>query len=134
VEERIAYFEGYVTSHPIIKEQYDKLWETVLNPGSHTILYVFGPTGVVKTTLYKKIMRKLMEKEQKNMEKDPGIIPFIGTRAIAPEDGIFNWKDFYIRTLEDLREPLIDKKVLLNKSDEIKYGAYHNDKSTKAYR
>lgn len=68
------------------------------------------------------------------MQQDAGIIPYIGLRAIASEDGIFNWKDFYIRTLEKLQEPLMFNKVLLNKSEEREYDAYHNDKTTKAYR
>jgi GTPase SAR1 family protein len=134
VEDRIAYFEGYVANHPIIQKQFQELWESIHNPGSHSILYVFGPTGVGKTTLYKKLMSKLVERELENMEKNPGIIPYIGTRAIAPESGNFDWKDFYIRTLERLKEPLIDKKILLDEAGELKYGAYHNDRSTKAYR
>lgn len=133
-DERIAYFEGFVANHPKIQTIYEELWESIHNQGKYPILYVFGPTGVGKTTLYNKIMGELTEKERANMGKDPGIIPFVGTRAIAAESGIFDWKDFYIRTLEKLKEPLIHKKALLDPKEELKYGAYHNDKSTKAYR
>lgn len=133
-EERISYFEGYITSHPLIHKTYEGVWETMFNKGNYSILYVFGPTGVGKTTLYKKIVEELNKKKQLNMETDKSIIPFIGTRAIAPESGNFDWKDFYIRTLEKMKEPLIGKKVLLTSEDKLKYGAYHNDNSTKAYR
>ncbi|MED4853034.1 AAA family ATPase [Caldifermentibacillus hisashii] len=132
--ERINYFDNFKVNHPIISDLLGELMVDIFNKGNHSILYVFGPTGVGKTTLYNKVLEKLNDKEALNIKNNPGIIPFLGTRAIAPESGNFDWKDFYIRTLEDLNEPLIHKKVLLKKEDELKYGAYHNDKSTKAYR
>lgn len=134
IEERINYFNGYIANHPSINNIYNDLWETVENNGSYSMVYVFGPTGVGKTTLYNKVIKNLYKDEESNMAKNHGIIPFLGTRAIAPEYGNFDWKDFYMRTLEKLNEPLIGKKVLLSKEDDIKYNAYHNDKTTKAYR
>jgi nucleoside-triphosphatase THEP1 len=132
--ERIAYFERFIVSHPTIQNKFNEIWETVLDKGSYSILYVFGPTGVGKTTLFTKVIKELMKKEKSILEENKTIIPFLGTRAIAPESGNFEWKDFYIRTLEQLKEPLIGKKVLLNEEDKLKYGAYHKDNSTKAYR
>lgn len=134
VVERISYFERFVISHPFIQRTFDDLWETMSNNGSYSILYVFGPTGVGKTTLYKKIIGELNKKEQINIASNKSIIPFLGTRAIASESGNFDWKDFYLRTLEKMNEPLIGKKVLLTTEDKLRYGAYHNDNSTKAYR
>lgn len=134
IGERKKYFKEYKVNHPIISKLYNEVMETINDNGSYSILFVFGPTGVGKTTLYNKIIGELHKREMLNIKNDKGIIPFIGTRAIAPESGNFDWKDFYIRTLEELNEPLIHKKMLLKKEDEIKYGAYHNDKSTKAYR
>jgi AAA domain len=132
--ERIAYFERFIVSHPIIQNKFNEVWETVLDKGSYSILYVFGPTGVGKTTLFTKVIKELMKKEKSILEENKTIIPFLGARAIAPESGNFEWKDFYIRTLEQLKEPLIGQKVLLNEYDKLKYGAYHKDNSTKAYR
>lgn len=134
INERKEYFQSYKVNHPIISDLFNDVMETINDNGSYSILFVFGPTGVGKTTLYNKIIRKLLEREQLNLNNNQGIIPFLGIRAIAPDSGNFDWKDFYIRSLEELNEPLIHKKKLLNKEDELKYEAYHNDKSTKAYR
>lgn len=42
---------------------------------------------------------------------DSSLVPAVLVKAIAPQGRSFSWKDFYIRALEQLREPLVERKV-----------------------
>jgi hypothetical protein len=44
------------------------------------------------------------------MATDPGHIPVVSVEAIAPEQGTFNWRDYYLRALQALEEPLLEHK------------------------
>jgi hypothetical protein len=45
------------------------------------------------------------------MQKNPGIIPVVYVEAPAPENGSFNWGDFFKRFLHAAHEPMIGHKV-----------------------
>ncbi|MFD2330141.1 ATP-binding protein [Cohnella sp. GCM10020058] len=110
-EIKADYFRKFTVLHPALKTAFLKLFDLVSNPGNTSIILVYGPSGVGKTTLYLNTMKKIIEDEWSSLEKDPGKIPVAGIEALAPENGQFDWKEFYIRSLESLDEPLIDKKV-----------------------
>jgi hypothetical protein len=49
------------------------------------------------------------------MEIDAGRIPFISIEAVAPDNGIFNWRDHYQRMLAQIQEPAIEHKIGLDR-------------------
>ncbi len=48
---RLAYFQRYTVAHPRLMEAKEKLVTAVQNAEPNSLLFVFGPTGVGKTTL-----------------------------------------------------------------------------------
>ena len=76
-----------------------------------TIVMVVGPTGVGKTTLRLKIQQVLSEQGEPCMKTDPSRLPFVAVEAAAPDNGNFNWRDHYRRTLVELSEPMLDCKL-----------------------
>lgn len=121
-ENRLAYFEAYTIAHPKLK---DATQQTIRFIGHHSAkascITVFGPTGIGKTTLLQKVEQLLINKVLQDLQTDRGCIPVVMVEAIASESGNFNWKDFYIRSLIALEEPLIDQKI-----DYGTRGIYHN--------
>lgn len=37
-------------------------------------------------------------------------MPVVSVEAIAPEQGTFNWRDYYLRALQAMDEPLLEEK------------------------
>ncbi len=109
--ERLKYFEQKIVAHPRLKEVYQALLEAIEQPTGGSLIFVFGPTGVGKTTLRLRVEQQLIEVALAKLSQDPSRIPVVGIEAIAPESGQFNWKDYYRRALANLDEPLIADKV-----------------------
>lgn len=109
---RLAYFQQKVVAHPHLKETHHQLWRAIQQPGGASLIFVFGPTGVGKTTLRCRLEQQLWEAGRAAIERDPGHIPVVGLEvAVADADG-FRWRDYYKRALAALDEPMIDHKTL----------------------
>lgn len=110
IAERLAYFENFTVAHPKLREVYEVLMRTIAEPAGASFIFVYGASGVGKTTLRKRVEQKLLEQALPELEIDKGRIPVVGIEAVAPESRNFNWKDYYTRSLFALEEPLIDYK------------------------
>ncbi|MEM7592658.1 MAG: AAA family ATPase [Cyanobacteria bacterium P01_A01_bin.83] len=110
-EDRLTYFEQHKIDHPMLKKVFNQLLDAVDKPDKGSLLFLYGPTGVGKTTLIEKIIEKLIERSLEQLEIDRGRVPVVALEAVAPESGNFNWKDFFIRALTEFEEPLIDYKI-----------------------
>lgn len=108
--ERLAYFENYTVAHPRLKEVYEILMRTIAEPAGASFIFVYGASGVGKTTLRLRVEQKLTELALPKLESDRDYVPVVGVEAVAPESRNFNWKDYYTRALIALEEPLIDHK------------------------
>jgi ABC-type iron transport system FetAB ATPase subunit len=116
IQERVKYFESYQTNHPHLSEAKDKLLDAITNPGNRSIVMVCGPSGVGKTTLFKVVRNHIIKNF---IPTNKGHIPIVGVEAVAPDNSNFDIRDFYIRSLEALKEPLIEYKIYYE--DEINY-------------
>lgn len=115
VSDRIAYFQDYTMPHKKLEKAAERLKHSIQQPAGASLIFVFGPSGVGKSTLLRKITQELIEAALPEMEFDRGYIPIAGIEAIAPEFSNFDWKDFYVRALMALNEPMIEKKI--NRTD-----------------
>lgn len=129
--EKIDYFKNLTVAHPKLIKAYEEFKNKIDVADKNEILLIFGPSGVGKSTLFNKIIDDYNKNYLTEMLLDKGVIPIVGTEAIAPDDGRFDWKDFYIRSLTSLNEPLIDYKVNIEVHSK---GIMPSDKSKNAYR
>jgi hypothetical protein len=108
---RLAYFVGKVVAHPRLKEAHGALMSGLRRPGGASLILVLGPTGVGKTTLRLRVERQLTLEALPELERDPGRLPVVALEAVASEAGQFNWKDYYLRALTALEEPMARHKI-----------------------
>jgi hypothetical protein len=85
--------------------------DALRQPTGASLILVYGPTGVGKTTPRLRLEQPLIAEALPVMEKDPSRVPVVAVEAVAPESGQFNWKDYYKRALVALDEPLLARKL-----------------------
>ncbi|NTV62502.1 MAG: AAA family ATPase [Oscillochloris sp.] len=107
---RLAYFTSRVIVHPQLKAVYDTVVAALQQPVGAPLILVVGPTGVGKTTLRRRLEEQLVRAFLAQSVCPPEQIPVASVEALAPENGSFSWKEFYIRLLAALHEPLIEAK------------------------
>ena len=118
--QRLAYFRSYTVAHPLLQEADAALKRAILEPAGGSLILVYGPTGVGKTTLRLRVEQHLRNTFLSAAKEDPGHIPVFGFEAAAPDTGNFNWKDYYRRALLALEEPLTDYKIDYARADVVR--------------
>ncbi|WOA57218.1 TniB family NTP-binding protein [Bacillus mycoides] len=138
IEDKIEAFKRIRIIHPKMKKVMDKLKLLIEQPSGNEIIMVLGPSGVGKSTLIQSLKKDIIEKAMEELERDKSRLPLVLVELVSPDNGLFNWKDFYIRILNAMEEPLIHKKVLYKNKDgvesEKKNYANHNPRTAPELR
>ncbi|MFK9090107.1 ATP-binding protein [Bacillus salipaludis] len=111
IEEKKKFFLEHTINHPMLHRAYLKVQEKVNDAPNGKVFLVFGPTGVGKSTLCKRMKNDLILKHLSNDDRNNSVIPVVSLELPSPDNGKFNWKDLYKRMLKEIREPLIENKV-----------------------
>lgn len=107
---RLAYFHRYTVAHPQLMDTKERLLAAIQNAEPNSLVFVFGPTGVGKTTLRLKTEQLLTAELSEQLEQDRGRLAVVSVEAIAPDSGSFSWGDHFKRLLQEIDEPLVDYK------------------------
>jgi hypothetical protein len=105
------YFKAYTVAHPLLSRADKAVWDAIREPAGALLVFVFGPTGVGKTTLLAHIEKCLVEQALPRMQEDHSHLPVVKLHAMAPSARHFKWPDFYTRALMAAQEPLIAHKM-----------------------
>lgn len=109
--ERLAYFQGKIVAHPHLKLAHQALLNAIRQPADASLVLVFGPTGVGKTTLRWRMEQQLCEDLRQAIVPDPGQMAVASVEVVAPDNGDFRWKDYYLRALQALDDPLLAQRM-----------------------
>src|SRR2546430_4970057 len=96
-EERLQYFRSYTVAHPLLVEAKGRLMAAIQNSEPNSLVFVFGPTGVGKTTLRLKTEQLLTAELFEQLEQDRGRLAVVSVEAVAPESGSFSWRGSFQR-------------------------------------
>lgn len=110
-ESRLEGFRTLTLRHPLLLRAFEELWCAIRDSSPGSIIFIYGPTGVGKTTLLKGVKKHILEMMLSTMKIDPERIPIAIAQLVAPTSGSFDWKDYFKRLLIELEEPLIDHKI-----------------------
>jgi len=110
-EARLGYFKSLTIAHPLLKDADAALKQAIQEPAGWSLIFVYGPTGVGKTTLRRRVEKYLNESMAEALRQDPGMMPVVSMEAMAPDSNQFSWKHYYQRALVALEEPLICRKL-----------------------
>ncbi|HFK1452260.1 TPA: TniB family NTP-binding protein [Bacillus pacificus] len=112
LNEKINKFKKVKIIHPKMKEVMLNLKSLIEQPSGNEIIMVLGPSGVGKSTLIYELKKEIIGELIEELEGNRSILPFVFVELIASDSGVFNWKDFYVRVLQSMEEPLIKKKII----------------------
>ncbi|PIE95582.1 ATPase [Bacillus fungorum] len=118
IKEELERFKNLRILHPKMEELLIKLKTLIELPGGNEIIILMGPSGVGKSTLIEELQKRIIKSLIKELEENKSKLPLVTVELVSPDSGLFNWKDFYIRTLEVMHEPLIHNKILYKTNEE----------------
>jgi GTPase SAR1 family protein len=115
---RLQYFRDYIVKHQLLVEAYNDLIDAVVDPEPETVIYVFGPSGVGKTTLLSRVVKQLIEIASPNDADKRWQVPVVMLQAIAPRHGGYSWTDFLVEALHALEDPFIGTTAVRYRNDD----------------
>lgn len=107
------FFHDYTIAHPTMSSVRKSLLDAIEDAGPDTLIFVFGPAGVGKSTLCISTYSKLTQRIAPQLELEPARIAAINYALRPPTPpAFFSWPDNFLGLLTAVGEPLPDRKVL----------------------
>src|ERR1700730_8253769 len=110
--QQLKQFQAFTVAHPHLVTAKESLIIAIRESEPNSIVMVFGPTGVGKTTLRLRIEQVLTEGLRTELDLNQWRIPVASIEAIAPDSGSFCWRSHFKRLLQELGDPLADRRRL----------------------
>lgn len=117
-EERLQLFKGTTIAHPHLQVADKALREMIQEPGGASIVNVYGPARVGKSTMMNHVIRTLLLEWLPLLERDRERVPLLRIVPRPPLDGSFSWRNFFQTGLVAFDEPLIDRKIAHDTEDD----------------
>jgi len=116
-EERLQAFKRTI-AHPHLEAADKALRRAIQEPGGASIINVFGPARVGKSTMVDHVIRTIILEMLPLLQQDRERVPLLSLMPRPPLSGFFNWKDFFQDGLVAFDEPLIDHKIARDHEDD----------------
>jgi hypothetical protein len=116
-EERLQAFKRII-AHPHLEAADKALRRAIQEPGGASIINVFGPARVGKSTMMNHVIRTIVLEMLPLLQQDRERVPLLRLSPRPPLSGYFNWKDFFQVGLVAFDEPLIEHKIAHDLGDD----------------
>ncbi|MDD2270960.1 MAG: AAA family ATPase [Desulfuromonadaceae bacterium] len=124
-------YRDIVSGHPHFNAAYRNLRRAIRHAPIGNLIFLYGPTGVGKSTLLKHSMREILIESAEETSANPSILPIVRIELDYSDSHKFSWIEFYRSGLKALQEPLVDKK-LKNVPTRLKLDLLTNNLETRA--
>lgn len=108
--EPLAQFQAVTIAHPHLVTAKEALITAIRESEPNSIVMVFGPTGVGKTTLRHRTEQILIDDLRPELDANRWHVPVASVEAIAPDSGSFCWRSHFKRLLQAMGDPLTDRR------------------------
>ena len=119
IKDKIDYFRNYTLVHPLLEQIYEDLSHLIKYSAPGSLIFLYGPSGVGKTTLIQKLYKDIVEETYPELLENPAKLPAVLTRAVASDTSTFNWKDYFQRLLIETNDFLPAKMASDNRWEKI---------------
>ena len=116
-EARLQAFKRTI-AHPHLQAVDKGLREAIQEPGGASIVNVYGPARVGKSTMKDHVIRTIILEMAALLQLDRERIPLLSMMPRPPLSSSFSWKDFFQSGLVAFDEPLIDHKIALDPGED----------------
>src|SRR5258708_9741287 len=113
-------------AHPHLAEADKELREAISETGGASLINVYGPARVGKTTLKNHVIRSIILEMLPLLDQDRERRPVLSMTPRPPLNGPFSWRDFFQVGLVAFDEPLIDRKIIYDTDDNEEETAFPN--------
>jgi len=96
---RLEAFKAVKVKHPRLEEVDRLVTQTIEEPAGATHLLLYGPSGVDKSTVTKRLTERFVA-----AERDPAIIPVVWVEARPSDTGVYARLDYYRQVLTALQD------------------------------
>src|SRR5260370_21810489 len=98
LQARLDAFSAFLVKHPRLEEMDQDLMRRISGGRRYTLLGIFGPAGVGKSTVMHRVAEKLRAEEL-----DPSVVPVVVIRAKPEDVGASARLDYYRQILKQLQ-------------------------------
>ena len=116
-EERLQSFKRTI-AHPHLATADKALREAIQETGGASLINVYGPARVGKSTMKNHVIRSIILEMQALLEQDRERVPLLSMTPKPPMNSTFNWKTFFQDGLMAFDEPLIDHKIAFSSEED----------------
>src|SRR5947209_898919 len=106
---RLAALQQYKIKHAALEKMDERLRNAIDEHTSYSILALYGPSGVGKSTVMKRIAERCRQEEP-----DPLVVPVVVVQASPEDAGSAARLDFYRQVLQQLRGHVAVRDRILN--------------------
>jgi hypothetical protein len=110
VAERLRYFKEAIISHPNIDNAKAELLSAISIADPDSLIFFFGPAGVGKSTVRHSTTAEIVAQMLPLLMSDQERLALAGIEMPAPGPRTFQWRETYKLLMQELQEPLIDRK------------------------
>ena len=111
IDKKIQQFQELRILHPRLIEAERQMMAAIHDCPRNSIIYLYGPSGVGKSTLKEKIERSILREAAEILEQNKDRIALVSVEAPSPDSGTFKWREHFKTILQSLDEPLIDLRT-----------------------
>jgi hypothetical protein len=106
---RLEAFKAVKVKHPRLEEVDRVVTQTIEEPAGSTHLLLYGPSGVGKSTVTKRLTERFIA-----AECDRAIVPVVGVEARPSDTGVYARLDYYRQVLAALQDHAAVKDRLMH--------------------